>query len=187
MMDEDRFWEIIEESRRRALRDLRPRRDFTDLQIDALTELLGSLSPEEVVGFDRRFDEYHFLAYRWDLWGAAYWIGGGCGDDGFTDFRATLIGLGRELYFRSLDDPDSLSDLVGRPETPCSQYEGLQYVAGRVYEKLTGTREMPARGRRRGPAPHLPPEPQGEEWDFGDREEFRRRFPRLVARLPDMG
>ena len=36
----------------------------------------------------------HAVLYRWDMWAAAYLIGGGCSDDGFIDFRAGLIAQG---------------------------------------------------------------------------------------------
>ncbi|MEU1251459.1 DUF4240 domain-containing protein [Micromonospora arida] len=41
----------------------------------------------------------------WDVWAAAYLIGGGCSDDSFIDFRAGVIALGREWYERVLASP----------------------------------------------------------------------------------
>ncbi|MFE6038244.1 DUF4240 domain-containing protein [Streptomyces sp. NPDC056452] len=37
-------------------------------------------------------------------------MGGGCSDDSFTDFRAGLIGLGREWYERAAACPDVLAE-----------------------------------------------------------------------------
>lgn len=42
---------------------------------------------------------------------AASLILGGCSDDGFEYFRGRLIAQGREVFERSVADPDSLADL----------------------------------------------------------------------------
>ena len=102
-MTEARFWEIVDSSRLAAIQRQRlPAQDFLDLHEQTLAELLRQISPDEIVAFENRFADYHRLAYRWDLWGAAYWLHGGCGDDGFIDFRSCLISLGRELFFQVL-------------------------------------------------------------------------------------
>lgn len=107
-------------------------------------------------------------AYRWDLWAAAYIIGGGCSDDGFMDFRATLISHGREIYEQALEDPESLADL-GKMDEDYWFYEGYQYVPSEVAEEMSG--EAPD---RYAPAPD---EPSGDEWD---EDSVERMYPRLA-------
>jgi hypothetical protein len=41
------------------------------------------MTPQEVVGYQQQFTAQLSRAYRWDLWGAAYLMEGGCSDDGF--------------------------------------------------------------------------------------------------------
>ncbi len=181
MMDEGRFWELIDTSRRRAAGpERRPGQDFLDLHEQALAEMLRRLPPDEIAAFSERFWHNHALAYRWDLWAAAYWLHGGCGNDGFTDFRSCLVSLGKEHFFQALKNPDSLADLVDRPDTPYMQAEGFQYVAGKVYKEKTG-KEMTL-GVADGPA-----EPVGERIDHDDEEVMRELFPKIVAKFPDMG
>jgi hypothetical protein len=60
------------------------------------------------------------------------------------------------------------------------QAEGFGYVPSQVYEELTGN-DMPQ------PEMKHPSKPAGEQFDFDDPEEMRRRFPRLVERLPEGG
>jgi hypothetical protein len=183
-MAEDRFWALIEESRERARgRPLQGGEDFIDRHIEAHTEVLSRLSPEDLIAYDERFYLYQALAYRWDLWGAAYWLHGGCSDDAFIDFRSCLVSLGKEWFFRVLGNPDALTDLVGRADVPYLQAEGFQYVASRVYREKTGQDTMPATGTGSGG----PAEPDGERFDFEDEDEMRQRFPRLLARFPEMG
>jgi hypothetical protein len=63
----------------------------------------GSL--EAVLDFQECFDEVDTIIYRWDVWAAAYLIGGGCSDDSFTDFRAGVIALGGTGSSGSLSIP----------------------------------------------------------------------------------
>jgi hypothetical protein len=169
-MDEDRFWGIIDRSRQAG-----------GDPFDALAAELAGLTEEELFAFRARFDWLVDRAYRNDLWGAAYWINGGCSDDGFHMFRVWLVGQGRATYERAVADPDTLADVV----SPAAEGEGgyeadLDVAATRVYEERTGRDDFYDRldPDRYG----FPPSPDGgEDWDFDDADEFRRRFPRLAA------
>jgi hypothetical protein len=152
-----------------------------DVHEKTLAEELEALSPEEVAAFDDRFWERHRAAYNWGLWAVAYWLGGGCSDDGFTDFRACLISLGEDVYNRAVADPDSLADVVDQPDCPYMQSEGFQYIALDVYERKTGSRDRPEALE----APRLYREPTGERFDFDNDEEMERRFPRIVSKFPE--
>lgn len=184
MIGEEQFWAIIADSRARAKQNPPSKdRGFLDLQIEELRQLLWQLPVDDIVMYQRHFASYMRLAYRWDIWGAAYWLGGGCSDDGFLDFRSCLISLGKELFFQILNDPDTLAEIVDRPDVPYMQTEGFQYVATRVYREKTGQDSMP---ELKDAQPWLD-EPAGDLFDFEDEEVMRRRYPRLVAKFPEMG
>ena len=126
-------------------------------------------------------------AYRRPLWNAAYLIEGGCGDDGFMDFRAGLALLGRDVFTRAVDDPDTLADVptvvrMGLEDTGWIGAEGLHYAARNAYERVMGetgsfdaSMESAVRSMRR------PDRPAGEDWDVDDDAETRLRLPRLAA------
>ncbi len=165
-MDSSKFWKIIDASRENAQGDL-------DAQIEALRKQLQDLSPAEIVKFQEIFDAYWLRAYCWDLWGAAYIIGGGCSDDGFMDFRAWLISKGEKAYEEALKNPESLVKVVKDEDESC-QFEGFQYVASQVWEEKTG-KEMNDFPRKNL---NYPKSPAGEEWsEEGD--DLKRRFPKL--------
>ena len=195
LMDEDQFWQIIESSREDARKVPRePIQDFLDVHEQTLAAALRTLSPEKIIGFNNRFWNAHHRAYRWNLWAAAYWTCGGCGGDGFIDFRACLISLGRKAYEQVLRDPDSLAEIVDQPDLPCLQCEGFQYVASKVYREKTGdkiplgTEESPLGTEESPLLPRgSPPGPTGERIDEEDVEVMRRHFPRLVAKFPKGG
>ncbi|HEX8913170.1 MAG TPA: hypothetical protein VF796_12495, partial [Humisphaera sp.] len=80
-------------------------------------------------------------------------------------------------------NPDELAETVGAKDMPYLGAEGFQYVAGRVYKAQTG-QELPD-----ADPPYEPPElvNVGEPIESDDPEEMAARFPRLVAKLPEMG
>src|SRR5262249_47624836 len=125
---------------------------------------------EELGSFEAHFDRCLDRAYTHALWGAAYVIGGGCSDDGFWDFRSTLITCGRDIFEKALRDPDSLAEL-DRELGENLQVEGLQYLTGKVAERLGG--DLPDRAQ-----PH-PIEPSGRRWD---ESEVAKLYPRLAEK-----
>ena len=147
---------------------------------------LCELPPSQIVAFGRIHQQLRADAYRWDLWGAAYLIQAGCSDDGFADFQGWLIGQGRRVFEAALRDPDRLAE---HPQvqavTAASRWalrtgcEFLLYVASPAYQHLTG-QELPLEVDE-GETERFRRGPVGDDWDFDDDEQMRRRFPRLWA------
>ncbi len=128
-------------------------------------------------------DAFHRISeqgYGWPLWGAAYLLNGGCGDDGFDDFRGWLVTRGRAVFEAALADPDSLADVVTTDELYEVACEDVLGAAWEAHQQLTG-RNLPA-GSARAPRPEL-----GEGWDFDDDAEMRRRYPRISALVDRAG
>jgi Protein of unknown function (DUF4240) len=144
----DQFWTIVEDVHRDSSGDM-------DLKCELLGEWLRQMSLEEVQSFYEHFTDCKYQAYNWELWAAAYIIGHGCSDDAFSDFRSTLISMGREVFERALADPESLADMHYDAEQ--AHYEGYQYVPFMIYKEMSG-REIPNyRGQ--------PKEPSGQNWE----------------------
>ncbi|MFJ9844853.1 DUF4240 domain-containing protein [Kitasatospora sp. NPDC101155] len=97
--------------------------------------------------YDERFSAVRESGHRWDVCAACYLIGGWFSDDGFIDFRAGLISLGREWFERVATAPDSLADypLVDGSGSVDDLEEALlqedaNYAALRAYDRVTGVR-----------------------------------------------
>ena len=127
-MTREEFWKLVDQVK------------GTKKPEAALPKLLRKLTPAELVSYQQHFDTLTREAYRWDLWGAAYIIGGGCSDDGFIDFKYGLIARGRQIYESALANPDSLADFAFQGEI---SNELFGYAAQEVYEDLTGEDKMP--------------------------------------------
>jgi len=179
-MDISAFWGIIEAARARS----RPGMPFDQ----ALVGYLATLPRQDIVEFQQRFDQMHSALYRWDVWAAAYLIGGGCSDDSFIDFRAGLIAQGSDWYERVAASPDSLAghpalaDAPARTQDEPLFYEAVNYAAPDAYERATGAgRQHFYDALRSYESSRVHPGPAGKDFDFDDDHEMRQRPPRLSA------
>ena len=163
-MNEAKFWELVESAKAECRPEL-------SNQPEILQKKLEALPTKEIADFGRIFDELHAKAYRWDLWAAAYIIEGGCSDDGFTDFRAGLIGLGRQAYYDAIRDPGTL---VQQPTRGVDfSQEEMNYVARQAYEAVAGN-QMPDSDVRH------PEEPIGQPWA---EDTVAKKYPGLAAKF----
>ena len=158
------FWSIVERGHALSPNDMAEK-------CRLLEKDLERLPTAEILSFAHHFCECYHRANKWDLWGAAYVIHGGCGDDSFMDFHATLISMGRKAFEAALADADSLADFDIDPKWAC--YEGYQYVPGQVFKRFNYDSTPNEAGPKRSS------EPTGTEFD---EDEMAPRFPRLVAK-----
>ncbi len=182
-MDISTFWEIIDTARVSS----GPGKPFDQ----ALAGYLATRTQQDILQYQERFDEVHAALYRWDVWAAAYLIGGGCSDDSFIDFRAGLIAQGRDWDQRVAASPDSLAShpaVAGAPDPSHGEplfYEEVNYAAHYAFTRVTGDKDgfNDAWHRYRASRPHSnhSPAAMGEDFDFDDTQQMRHRLPRLSA------
>jgi Protein of unknown function (DUF4240) len=134
-MDHEEFWALIDSTRGGGCEEHAQR----------LEARLRALPPDQILAFDRFYSRLAEQSYRWDLWGAAYLLRGGCSDDGFEDFRGWLIGQGRAVFEAALEDPDTLAEHPQvQPVTATTRWdlnvdcEALVFAAAHAYEQVTG-------------------------------------------------
>ncbi len=168
LMDEDQFWKIVQTTKDNS------NGDFEEQQEELANEL-RKLTPDDIILFGNRFRFFRGQANTWELWGAIYIIHGGCGDDSFNDFREWVIGQGKDLYYKTIKDPESLvefdTDTMDEIE-----WEGLGYVPSTAFKEITG-QEMPYPFREQI-------DTTGNEWEEGS-DDLKNMFPRLAAKFPD--
>jgi hypothetical protein len=135
-MDEDAFWQIIETANSEAAAArIEP--------AESLCQSLMKLTSKEVVAFDRVFAKFVDDACRWDLWAAGYIIAKGFDRDGFLDFRAGLVALGRAVYHAALGDPRTLAHVAG---IDIDTFDGRVLLAvPTAYKNVTGKPMPPDR------------------------------------------
>jgi hypothetical protein len=100
--------------------------------------------------------------------------------------RAGLIAQGRDGYQKAAASPDSLADhpaVAGAGHSRCDNplfYEEVNYAASRAFQRVSGDGHAFWDAlEARGPGDRLAV--MGEDFDFDDDQEMRRRLPRLSA------
>lgn len=125
----DTFWTLIDQAKAQWGHEPSEPNEW-------LMDQLVAMGSEQAKRFDTIARVYMDLAYQYGLWTAASVMERhGCSDDGFIDFRAWLVGQGRDVYMAALKDPDSLADAP--PYYDC-QFDSLPLMGDYAYEKLTG-------------------------------------------------
>ncbi|MFT3822537.1 MAG: DUF4240 domain-containing protein [Chitinophagaceae bacterium] len=167
LMNEDQFWHIIHTTKNKA-------KDDYEQQQEELDKELRKLAPDDVILFDNRFRYFRGEANTWELWGAIYIINGGCSDDSFNDFREWVIGQGKDFYYRTVNDPESLAE-IDSDKIEETDLEGLGYVADTAFKELTG-KEIPALYIEKT-------DTTGTEWEE-EGDDLKKMFPKLSAKYP---
>jgi hypothetical protein len=127
-MDDATFWKIIGAAKAAA-------GDNVNARPGALEVQLSSLDLAALEAFQRSYESLLIRANRWDLWGAAHLMNGGCSDDGFKYFRDWLISEGRDTYDKALADPASL---VSFPVREYFELESFGYAASKAFARKGG-------------------------------------------------
>lgn len=186
-MDLDTFWQIVEDARGAADPVI-----GSEAVADGVVARLASLPPDEIVAFDVTFQRIRTHAFRWDVWAAAALINAGCSDDRFLDFLGWLAAQGRKVWDATLADPDSLADILDRPDRPGAGSltftfcEPMAFAASAAHEQVTGDGEAfwEALDAQEAEGSHQDADdrgsgPAGEPIDFADPAQLQARLPRL--------
>jgi hypothetical protein len=165
-VDLQEFWALVESARSDAGGELGE--DGAALAKALSVRLSARRDAEQ---FGRTFADLVRQAATWDLYGAAYLIGGGCDDGGFEDFRFGLVAAGREIYDNALSDADSLAGYAVVAEAAEWDDDSAVFaeLVGDEVARITGVPQRES------------VEKAGQEFDVDDDDAMRFRLPRLSA------
>ena len=156
-----------------------------DSQEEALEEQLQLLSDDELISFSKTYDSLIASLNHWDLWQAAFFISGGCSDDGFTYFRNWVLGLGEAAFASILQNPDNLADFPVSDPVMSAQCAEWDLLPGQVWESRDESRDdnqwfdLVFEENQHGS------DPAGSIFAEDDLEGFKKRFPRLAEVYKD--
>lgn len=167
-MDLDEFWALIDAAKSDSDGELG---EDGAVLAKALGVRLAARPQPKRTAFGQTYADLVRQAATWDLYGAAYLIGGGCDDGGFEDFRFGLVAAGREAYEKAVKDADSLA---GHPVVAeAAEWDDDSAIfAELVGDEVADITGVPQRE---------PVSLQGKEFDVDDDEAMRFRLPRLCA------
>lgn len=161
---------------------------------DSVATVLSTRPPEEILAFEYCFEELRNAVHRWDVWAAAYLIGGGCSDDRFSDFTAGLVALGRDWYQRAAACPDTLAEhpavqaAAAADDQDVVFAEDFNFVAATAYRQRGDGDEDDFwqawdtyRKTRTAAQTTTAGDAMGAPFDFDDVQQMRQHLPRLTA------
>lgn len=128
MLDEDLYWAIIANS-------LKETTNQEDQEVFLIAEL-EKMTKVEMIGFRLRTDKLLYDSYNQELWCAAYIINQGCSDGGFEYFRCWLISKGKDVFYATKANPDSLLKEIEHDKGEF-EFEGFWYVAMNAFKNTT--------------------------------------------------
>jgi hypothetical protein len=120
-MDEAQFWQMIDEARTAVPNKYE--------MVEYLAKKLAVLDVKEIFDYDTILHRVLIKAYKRDLWAAAIIINEGCSEDGFADFRGWLIAQGKAIFYKAVDDPNTLIEIADTvPSTEYGRIASLEHI-----------------------------------------------------------
>ncbi|WP_294298989.1 DUF4240 domain-containing protein [uncultured Chryseobacterium sp.] len=117
MLDENIFWNIIENSLKNTVNQTE--------QEAFLINKIEELTPKEIIGFRLRTDKLLYDTYNSKMWCAAYIMNDGSSDDLFEYFRNWIISRGKEVYYKAKENPDTLISQKEESEDEMFEFESF--------------------------------------------------------------
>lgn len=192
-MQPSEFWVLIEQARADVSADSGTWPPAAAIGT-ALADRLARLPLEQIVEFDWCYRQTESRAHQWRVCASAFLIWNYISDDGFSDFKAGLVGLGQAAFEQVVADPDALADhpmvraiAAGQTDRFALVGEAIQFAASKAYERGTDDADAFWEALDDQPAQAAGGEDEpGEPWDgrFGSPEDAARiplELPRLHA------
>ncbi|MFV0181660.1 DUF4240 domain-containing protein [Empedobacter falsenii] len=127
MLEEDLFWQIIENS-------LIDANNLQDQEL-ALMQELDVLTAEDIIGFQLRLDFFAYTLHLPEVWCASCIMNDGTNPEHFYYFKNWIISQGKELFEKAILNPDYLADFFeeGFNEDDLFEFETFHLIANNVF------------------------------------------------------
>lgn len=163
-MNEDRFWELIENSQ------------VSDDPYEHLTESLRAAPADDIVAYQNILREKIAEACTFPILAANFVIQSYVSDDVFEDFRAWLVSKGRERFENAVSNPETIASWLERDEVDDIDGATMLLLAETAFAEYWDEDQFFERIE-------YPSGPNIEE-DWPDtKAEYRERYPALVDKF----
>lgn len=131
-MTEDYFWALLNQCKDHG--------EDINSQVEWLLAQLSQKPLIDIIAFDSILNDHYRASYTSNLWAATFTVLGGCTDDDFDDFRGWIVYLGKDAYYKAIENPETLLPHLNRLEKQkeLPKLKGLLTVACEAYEAKTG-------------------------------------------------
>jgi len=168
MMNEDIFWQLIEQSQNAQNSNF-------ETQCVTLTELLTPYEPAEIITFENILRAKIEEASNFKVMAATFVVCSYISDDTYEDFRAWLVGQGKEKFYKAIKDPNYICDFLRPKQAEELGGEFMLFVAVNAYLEKTDTDDEDAFYEM---IDHPDEKEVSQKWP-DNKEQYRKLFPRL--------
>lgn len=173
-MTEDYFWALLNRCRDHG--------EDIGGQMEWLLAQMSRKPLIDIIAFDSILNDHYRASYSSNLRAAAFIIFDGCAGESFDDFRGWMLYLGKDTYYKAIENPETLvpylKKLEKQKELP--QLKELLTIACKAYEEKTGLEaenywdmyDRLLKEEKTKPSIDL-------DWDENDTEALQTKFPRL--------
>ena len=130
-MNEQIFWELIDKARAANNSNF-------ETQCVTLTEILGEYSEADIIAFEHILREKIEEASSWPIMAATFVVCSFISDDTYEDFRAWMVGQGKDNFYKILRDPNEICNLVKPSAAMDLDGEYMLFVAANAWLEKTG-------------------------------------------------
>ncbi len=132
-MNEQIFWDLIDKARKSNAANF-------ETQCVNLTEfLVEGHTAEEILAFEHILREKIEEASTWTIMAAAFVVCSFISDDTYEDFRAWMVGQGKDNFYKILRDPNEVCNIVKPSRDLELDGEYMLFVAANAYLEKTGS------------------------------------------------
>lgn len=131
-MTQDIFWQLIDKAR--AATNI----NF-ETQCVTLTELLTPYNKEDIIDFEHILREKIEEASSFEIMAATFLVCSFISDDTYEDFRAWLVGQGKDNFYKAIKNPDDVADMLSKKQAQNLGGEFMLFVAVNAYLEKTGS------------------------------------------------
>lgn len=131
-MNKDKFWELIDSVRETC------KANIQDMSAE-LEKRLKEYSVKDVQKFCSIYNTYHQAMNTPGIISIAHLMNHEMlTDDGFTDFRNWLIAQGKDIFMKTMENPEILAEYDGQTIDGWYEFETFGYAGMKVVENKTG-------------------------------------------------
>lgn len=167
-MNEQIFWELID----KAIKA--PNSNF-ETQCVTLTELLAPYAEQDIISFEHILREKIEEASSWPVMAATFVVCSFISDDTYEDFRAWLVGQGKDNFYKAIKDPNTIREFLTPKQAEDMGGEYMLFVGANAWLEKTGKDDEEEFYRL---IEHPDEKEVLQNWPES-KEEYRKLFPEL--------
>lgn len=170
-MNEQIFWEIIAQSRATLNTNF-------ETQCVNISEILMDYSAEEIIEFEHQLRLQMEKVNTWNMMAASFVVCSFISDETYEDFRAWVVGQGKENFDKILRDPSEICNLIRPGQVKEMGGEHMLFSAINAYLEKINSEDEEDEVKFYDAIPFVAEKEVVQKWPE-TKNDYRKMFPKL--------